>query len=458
MPLEIPIPKVEAPKVSVAGTLPKFSTTSTVSVNNSGFSKPSSGNLVNVSSLSSNGIKTSIAPPLDIKNIKPSITLNGSVNVSGATLKALTTKAGVTATIGAAAAAMNIPIGLPNTTDALKTLGVPTDLKSLQALTGLQLPKFPLFPGIDLPGLLLGKSPKFIAEVIMKYKTISPPFLPGVKMNMAVILAAAAVIKAAASGKGGELLKHLLEGITNEIKGELIKSLQASIDSTGINKVGQQIGEAINNATNIQVQTSMKFKPKQLDEDGNEIEEPEEEVEKDDTFGDFGDEFEMEEDKTKYESEQESDDNIGEFSEDFSDEQSVSQNEQNDDFEISDEEAITEMNSQENVSSNSVTQASAPVPTPVPTEMAPTPQPTTYPGGLSKENFNKLRKYSRLEKKQIHLNVGGMYSSSSSNPTRAKYIAAANSLDKYTWIYPFEEGWSQDKIDAWTQGSDPYIW
>ncbi len=88
----------------------------------------------------------------------------------------------------------------------------------------------------------------------------------------------------------------------------------------------------------------------------------------------------------------------------------------------------------------------------------PTPQTTPYPGGLSKENFDKLRKYSRLTKKQMHLSTGGMYSSSTSDPTRAKYEAAAKSLDKYTWIYPFEEGWSQDKIDAWTKGSDPYIW
>ena len=89
---------------------------------------------------------------------------------------------------------------------------------------------------------------------------------------------------------------------------------------------------------------------------------------------------------------------------------------------------------------------------------APTPQTTPYPGGLSKENFDKLKKYSRLAKKQMHLSIGGMYSSDPSNPTRARYEAAAKSLDKYTWIYPFEEGWSQDKIDAWTRGSDPYIW
>jgi hypothetical protein len=286
MPIELPIPKVQAPSISTSGNLPTFTTTPNVSVGNSGFSGQSSGNLVNISSLSSGGIKSSVAPPLDLKSITPSVSLNGNVNVTATTLKAMATKAGVAATVGAAAAAMNIPVGLPSTTDALKTLGVPVNLAGIKALTGLELPKFPLFPGIDLPGLLLGKSPKFIAETILKYKTISPPFIPGLKMNMAVILAAASVIKAAASGNAGALAKHLLDGILNEIKGELVQSLQESINSTGINKLGEQLQTTIKNATNVQVQTSLKFKPKQYDDDGNEIIEEEPPVEEDDTYSD----------------------------------------------------------------------------------------------------------------------------------------------------------------------------
>jgi len=265
MPLEISgIPKVEAPKFSA--TLPTFTTTNTVSIGSSGFSTPSAGNLINVSSLSSNGIKTSIAPPLDFKSVTPSLNLNGKVNVAADTLKAMTTKAGITATIGTIASGMNIPIGLPSTTDALKTLGVPTDLASLQKALDFKLPEIPAFPGINF-ALLFGKSPQFIAEVVLKYKTICLPHIPGVKINMAQGLAAISIIKAVASGQGGAIIKHLLEGITGELKAELIQGLEKSI-SAGLNESSNSLQSVLKESIKLDISVQAKNQKDEYDDDG----------------------------------------------------------------------------------------------------------------------------------------------------------------------------------------------
>ena len=268
MPLEIAgIPKVDAPKISA--TLPTFTTTNTVSIGSSGFSTPSTGNLINVSSLSSNGIKTSIAPPLDFKSVTPSLNLNGKVNVAADTLKAMTTKAGITATIGTIASGMNIPIGLPSTTDALKTLGVPTDLASLQKALDFKLPEIPAFPGINF-ALLFGKSPQFIAEVVLKYKTICLPHIPGVKINMAQALAAISIIKAVASGQGGAIIKHLLEGITGELKAELIQGLEKSI-SAGLNESSNSLQSVLKESIKLDISVQAKNQKDEYDPDTGEL-------------------------------------------------------------------------------------------------------------------------------------------------------------------------------------------
>lgn len=265
MQLELGIPKAEAPKISA--TLPTFTTTNAMSAGSSGFSNQSTNNLVKVSSLSSDGIKTSIAPPLDFKSITPSKTLNGKVNVAADTLKAMTTKAGITATIGTIASGMNIPVGLPSTTDALKTLGVPTDLASLQKALDFKLPEIPAFPGINF-ALLFGKSPQFIAEVVLKYKTISLPHIPGVKINMAQALAAISIIKAVASGQGGAIIKHLLEGITGELKAELIQGLEKSI-STGLNESANSLQSVLKESIKLDLSIQAKNQKEEYDENGD---------------------------------------------------------------------------------------------------------------------------------------------------------------------------------------------
>jgi hypothetical protein len=179
----------------------------------------------------------------------------------------MTTKAGITATIGTIASGMNIPIGLPSTTDALKTLGVPTDLASLQKALDFKLPEIPAFPGINF-ALLFGKSPQFIAEVVLKYKTICLPHIPGVKINMAQALAAISIIKAVASGQGGAIIKHLLEGITGELKAELIQGLEKSI-SAGLNESSNSLQSVLKESIKLDILVQTKDQKDEFDEYDN---------------------------------------------------------------------------------------------------------------------------------------------------------------------------------------------
>lgn len=137
---------------------------------------------------------------------------------------------GVPTTIGGALAAAGIPTALPPLNQALNTLGVPTNFRGLVNLTGLKFPKIPGFPGIDLIGINLGAGVKWIAEQIAKYKLIVPPFIPGLKINMAVALAAVSVIRSAIQVGPGELLKHLLSSIVDDLKQEVISQVQTQLN------------------------------------------------------------------------------------------------------------------------------------------------------------------------------------------------------------------------------------
>jgi hypothetical protein len=155
-----------------------------------------------------------------------------------------------------------IPTNLPPPDAALKTLvnasGAPDlSLKGVSEMSGVNLPvippfnfpKIPTFPGMDLPGLLMGKSPKFISETLMKYQTISPPFIPGLKMNMGTIAAAASIIKSAASGGGGSIVKHLVDGIANDLTQEILGPIQKSVDES-LGNVQSSIDGATQNVEN----------------------------------------------------------------------------------------------------------------------------------------------------------------------------------------------------------------
>jgi hypothetical protein len=184
---------------------------------------------------------------------------------------------GVPTTVGGALSQAGLPTALPPLNEALQTLGIPTSFSATIQLTGLEFPKIPGFPGIDLIGINLGAGKKFIAEQIAKYKLIIPPFAPGLKINMGVALAALSVIKAAAEVGPGELIKHLLSNIVDDLKqqvqDQLADQLQQAIDSTGINDLQANVNLTLGSAQDSFVDQYNANNPPQtiVNEDGETV-------------------------------------------------------------------------------------------------------------------------------------------------------------------------------------------
>jgi hypothetical protein len=144
------------------------------------------------------------------------------------------------------------------------------------SLSGLQLPKIPPFPGIDLAGINLGAGPKFIAEQIAKFKTLVPPFVPGLKINMGMALAAISILKAAMSANPSELVKHLLDGIVSDLKNQVAGQIQNAVDSTGVNNLQGQLNNVVGSAQDSFVSNFNQMNPPQTttNEDGETVEIP----------------------------------------------------------------------------------------------------------------------------------------------------------------------------------------
>ncbi len=178
-----------------------------------------------------------VSPIIDVRNIS-------SLSTAGVAIKQ-----GVIKTIGQAAANAGIPVALPPLDKALKTLGV--EVKNLVKVNladlGIKFPKFPGFPGLDLIGINLGAGAKWIAETLLKYKIIVPPWIAGLKINMGIALAAIAVIKAAIETSPSAVLKHLLSTIVSDIKDQALSQLQTAINEAG-SDIKSQISGAIDGA------------------------------------------------------------------------------------------------------------------------------------------------------------------------------------------------------------------
>jgi hypothetical protein len=206
-------------------------------------------------------LKAISAPSLSITS---PITSPSSLNLSG-----VGSSMGLPTSIGGAVAASGIPTSLPPPGQALNTLSqglgvsIPGTANITQAfsgtvssmlpagslsISGLQFPKLPEFPGIDLAGINLGAGPKFVAEQIAKYKSIVPPFVPGLKINMGMAMAAISVIKAAMSANPSELLKHLLSSVVDDLKSQALGELNKAVDSTGVNNIQGQLNGMVDGA------------------------------------------------------------------------------------------------------------------------------------------------------------------------------------------------------------------
>lgn len=263
---------VSAPSISVGVTTPQFLV-------------PNSAPNLSLSAISSPQI-----------NITSAITSPSSLNLSGigSSLGVPTSAGGIASTLG-----LSSPT-LPSTGQALNTLSqglginLPggANLNSLSqafsgtvsslipvgslSLSGLQFPKLPQFPGIDLAGINLGAGPKFIAEQIAKFKTLVPPFVPGLKINMGMALAAISVLKAAMSANPSELVKHLLDGIVSDLKSQVAGQLQNAIDSTGVNNLQGQLNNVVGTAQDSFVNNFNLMNPPQTttNADGETVEIP----------------------------------------------------------------------------------------------------------------------------------------------------------------------------------------
>jgi hypothetical protein len=103
----------------------------------------------------------------------------------------------------------------------------------------------PKIPGLDKAGILLGAGPKFIADKITKYTTIVPPFAPGLKINMAMVGGAIAIISALSSGNPSAILKSLAEDLVSEAIGDLKNqagdAVKGALDQTGVSGMQDQL-------------------------------------------------------------------------------------------------------------------------------------------------------------------------------------------------------------------------
>lgn len=122
--------------------------------------------------------------------------------------------------------------------------GLKPELPNISAninLPKITFPKVTNFPGLDQAGITLGAGPKFMAETIAKYKTIVPPFAPGLKLNMAMIGGAVAIIKTLSSGNPAALLQQITKNFADDIKAQAGAALNASVDTSGIDNIKDQV-------------------------------------------------------------------------------------------------------------------------------------------------------------------------------------------------------------------------
>lgn len=159
-------------------------------------------------------------PPMNISSI-----LCGQFPPS---LGSIASQMGISASLPGLGSALGIPTSM-STGQALATLGLPNSLSgisdAISKAIGQNLAKIPGFPGLDLVGISLGGGPKFIAEVLAKYKTIVPPYIPGLKINFAMIIAALTIIKALANANPSDLLKAILGNIKDDLTCDALEQL-----------------------------------------------------------------------------------------------------------------------------------------------------------------------------------------------------------------------------------------
>lgn len=182
--LEATVPKINAPAVS----LPSVSSTVAVGANVPSFSS----------------VPVVLSPQLSLSS--PTLATNVPTSISG----------------------VSAAFGGP---ESIGTSNLPSFNTTLPKL---DLPAVPKIPGLDKAGILLGAGPKFVSEKITKYTTIVPPFAPGLKVNMAMVGGAVAIISALSSGNPSAILKSLAEDMVGD-------AVKGALDQTGVSGMQDQL-------------------------------------------------------------------------------------------------------------------------------------------------------------------------------------------------------------------------
>lgn len=183
--------------------------------------------------------------PLSLSSIAKSGNIPTSLSGIGSSLNVPTSLSGAVSNLGIPTTAGGISSAFGGPTSlsgALSSAGVQLpNFASAVTLPPLNLPKMVNFPGLDAPGIALGAGPKFLAEKVAKLKTIVPPFVPGLKLNMGMIVGALAVIKAMASANPSELLKQITQNILDDLKDQVGDVANQALDSTGVSGIQDQL-------------------------------------------------------------------------------------------------------------------------------------------------------------------------------------------------------------------------
>lgn len=263
---------VSSPSISVGVSTPKFLVpNSAPNLSLSAISTPQiniTSAITSPTSLNLGGIGSSLGVPTSIGGAASALGLSSTALPStGQAINTLTQGLGVNLPGGANL--NNLSQAFSGTVSSLIPVG------SLN-LSGLQFPKLPAFPGIDMAGINLGAGPKFISEQIAKFKSLVPPFVPGLTINMGMAMAAISIIKAATSANPAELVKHLLDGIVDDLKGQVADQLQSALDSTGVGDVQNQLNGVLGDAQSSFVDNLNSINPPQttINADGETVEIP----------------------------------------------------------------------------------------------------------------------------------------------------------------------------------------
>lgn len=261
---------------------------------------------INVSSAASQILSTQNAPSLLSSTATSNLSISSAVssNISGigtsigsslgsaassagipTSVSGLASSVGAPTSLGGLASSVGISTSLPPVGQALNTLGLPnitaanlsgiTGNITLPGLPNLQFPKLPEFPGIDKAGIMLGAGPAALAKQL-KFDTMVPKFVPGLKINMGIALAAMSILKAAMSANPGALVKHLLDGVLDDLKNQALNATGVKDIQNQVNDVQNQVNGVVGDAKNSFISQYNQNNPPQTttDENGNTVEIP----------------------------------------------------------------------------------------------------------------------------------------------------------------------------------------